>query len=83
MLSALLVTGCATTEYIEVKPDCEVPPAPILPILTWDELLMPMEYLPNGKIEEWDNTLDKWEEYEAALGDSLAEHRAIVTAVCG
>lgn len=42
-LAVLLgVSGCAATEYIEVRPECSVPPSPVLPDISrgdlWDAL---------------------------------------------
>ena len=37
-LILLLLSGCVTTEYIEIKPECEVPPLPELPHPDMSEL---------------------------------------------
>lgn len=73
-LAALaLLTGCVTrtvTETVFVQPECQVPPVPALPPVHWAEL--------HGS----DDALNRLEEYEALLVDSLLEHRAILNEVC-
>lgn len=32
-LMSLVIAGCATTEYVEVKPECTVPAKPSLPMI--------------------------------------------------
>ena len=67
-LCAALVAGCATrTEYLEVSPECTVPPQPSLPTITGDELAG----LPDSvywKLERREKRLTDWAmEMSAAL----------------
>lgn len=76
MISALLVisavSGCTTTRYVEVKPECQLPPAPVLPALDKGEL--------------WDTLGDTRyrvvESYITELWAFSDEQRAILKAVC-
>lgn len=73
LVALVLLTGCTTrtvTETVFVQPECQVPPVPALPTLDWAEL--------HGS----DDALNRIEDYEALLVDSLLEHRAILTEVC-
>lgn len=65
-----LLTACETVEYVEVHPECETPPLPVLPELQWDEL------------QGSEDALRRLEEYEALLVDSLIEHRKMLKALC-
>lgn len=70
LASLALLTGCETVRYVEVKPECDVPPLPVLPSIDWDEL--------SGQ----GDALARLEAYEAALVDSLIEHREMLKVLC-
>lgn len=38
LLAAFAVSGCTTTEYIHVAPQCTLPPQPTLPLIDQGEL---------------------------------------------
>lgn len=85
MVGLALLTGCATkTQYIEVRPECEVPPLPALPAIEWDDLLAPFNHIPSQH-DDWrryDEALTDVEGYEATLVDSLAVHREMLKILC-
>lgn len=75
MISALVATlgvsGCAT-EYIEVKPQCQLPPEPNLPVLDKGEL---WDYLGDTRYRTVERYIDRlW-----AYSD---EQQAILEAIC-
>ena len=72
----VLLTACASeprvvTEYVPVQIECTVPELHALPMMTW------------GEINGTEDALDRLEQYEAALVDSLIEHRDQLTELCG
>ena len=82
---ALTLIGCATTpqiEYVEVKVACVIPPDPVLPIVSWDDLNLPFDYLPPAESERYDDALTGLELYESNLSAAFVEHRAITHEVC-
>lgn len=74
LASALIVLGmtaCATTEYVEVRPECTVPPQPTLPQISGEEL----RALP-------DDVYWRLERREKRLVDWALELRAIAEEAC-
>lgn len=71
-LTLLATTGCATTEYVEVRPECTVPPQPTLPQIKGEELAG----LPDGVY--W-----RLEDREKRLTDWALEMRAALRELCG
>ena len=65
------MTGCATTEYVHVKPQCSVPPQPVLPQIESSR----MSCLDDETY--WDLM-----ERERRLVDWALEMRAVLGAVC-
>jgi len=85
VVSVLMLIGCATTpqtEYVEVKIKCVIPPDPVLPIVSWDDLNLPFDYLPPAESKRYDDALTNLELYESNLSASFVEHRAITHEVC-
>ena len=72
---ACLTIGCATTEYVHITPECSVPPMPAPPEITAPPACPADECLTD---ETWGQIVER----EAALIDSLLEHRAIVRELC-
>jgi hypothetical protein len=72
LATLVLLTGCASKqiEYIEVRTKCSLPPLPAESNVQWYE------------ISGTDSALNRLEEYEAGLVDSLVEHREMLRAIC-
>jgi len=51
-------------------------------MVLWEDLLLPFDYLPEPEADRYDSALTGLEEYEAALGGSLVEHRAVLIELC-
>jgi len=91
LASLALLTGCVSKpaepviQYVQAKPECELPPLPAWPVVQWDDLLLPFHHIPsnNPDYRTYDDALTSLEEYEATLVDSLGEHREKLRVVCG
>lgn len=70
-LTLLVTSGCATTEYVEVRPECTVPPQPALPQIDGSELQSLS-----------DDTYWKLERREKRLTDWTMEMRAMLRELC-
>lgn len=72
LLALFAVSGCARTEYIEIRPQCTLPPEPTLPAIDrgtmWDAL-GDADY---RALERYVNTL--WAAYD--------EQRAMIKVLC-
>ena len=69
---AAALTGCATTEFVEVSPECSVPPVPSPPEIPAEAL----STLP-------DETYWRVRERDAALIDAILERQAMLRELCG
>ncbi|MDI5890617.1 hypothetical protein [Halomonas rhizosphaerae] len=75
--SALAVTfavsGCATTEFREVRPQCTPPSEPALPLIDRGELWDALGDDRYRELERYLNTLWGYADEQAAMLDSLCE----------
>jgi hypothetical protein len=73
-LAALsVVSGCSTTEYINVTPECTPPPQPTLPLIDQGELWDSLGDERYRELDRYLNTL--WGMYD--------ESRAMLVELCG
>lgn len=75
LTATLGVSGCARTEYVEIRPQCTPPSQPALPLIdmgeTW-ELLGDARY---RELERYINGLWQYADEQAAMLDVLCEAR--------
>ena len=75
LLATFAVSGCARTEYVEIRPSCTPPSQPALPLIdmgeTW-ELLGDARY---RELERYINGLWAYSDEQAAMLDALCETR--------
>ncbi len=71
-LISLGMTACATTEYVEVRPECSVPPQPTLPQIDGEAL---------SSLD--DETYWALEKREKRLTDWALEQNAMLQELCG
>lgn len=75
LLATFAVSGCARTEYVEIRPQCTPPSPPALPLIdmgeTW-ELLGDARY---REMERYINGLWAYSDEQAAMLDVLCEAR--------
>ena len=71
-LAALsVVSGCTTTEYIHVTPECTPPPQPVLPIIDQGSLWDALGDARYRVIESYINELWAYSDEQAAMIEAL------------
>ena len=67
-LAALFaVSGCARTEYVEIRPQCTPPAKPALPLLEKGELWQALGDSQYRELERYINGVWAWADEQAAL----------------
>ena len=67
------VSGCATTEYVEVRPQCTPPAQPALPVVDRGELWDALGDAQYRELERYINGVWAWADEQAALLGELCE----------
>jgi hypothetical protein len=73
LIATFAVSGCETTEYIHISPQCTPPPQPTLPLIDQGELWDSLGDERYRELERYLNTL--WGMYD--------ESRAMLGELCG
>ena len=68
---ALMLTACATTEYIEIRPQCTPPTEPALPVIDRGDLWDALGDAEYRKLESYINGVWSWADEQAALLSEL------------
>ena len=71
-LLLLLISGCARTEYVEIRPQCTPPSQPALPVISMGET---WELLGDSRYREL-------ERYILQLWGVVDEQAALIEAIC-
>ena len=73
LIATFAVSGCTTTEYINVTPECTPPPQPVLPIIDQGSLWDALGDARYRVIESYINELWAYSDEQAAMLDALCE----------
>lgn len=71
LLAAFAVSGCTTTEYIHVTPECTPPPSPVLPELSKGELWDSLGDDRYRQLESYINALWAFSDEQGAMLEAL------------
>lgn len=72
-LSIFAVSGCTTTEYIHVKPECTPPPQPTLPLIDQGALWDSLGDEQYRALERYINGVWAYADEQAAMLDALCD----------
>ena len=65
------VSGCARTEYVEIRPQCTPPAQPVLPVIDRGELWSALGDEQYRQLERYINEVWQWADEQSALLDVL------------
>ena len=71
LIATFAVSGCSTTEYINVTPECTPPPQPTLPIIDQGELWQSLGDARYRVIESYINELWAYSDEQSAMLGAL------------
>jgi len=77
LLAVLALSGCTTTEFIHVTPECTPPPSPVLPELSKGELWDRLGDSEYRRLEAYINGLWAYSDEQGAMLEEMCDAQAI------
>lgn len=74
LLACMAFSGCTTTEYIHVTPECTPPPSPVLPELSKGELWDALGDAEYRRLEAYINGVWAYSDEQGAMLEALCNN---------